>query len=522
MRQSPGVSRRALLQHAAALACTGAWPSGVDAQALAATAPPFTPPTQGTVPAAYTPRVIDAAGAQADVALLERALKAIHPGLTRRSSAAEMDAGFSSLRASVQGPVGELDFYRELSALLALVRCSHTKAEAPAAFERWRRVHPSHVPLRFRWIEGRMVVVSCADAALPAGSEVLALNGRAVSDWMQTLGRLVSVDGHTPWARDANLADDGDLMGSGFDHFLPCVAGLPKRFELDAIRLGERSPSRLSLAPLSFEDWLKLPNGSRTWRANFSEATQWRLLRPGTGYLRVGTFVNYRKPTDAQALFTRAMLDLQAQGARQLIVDLRDNGGGSDDAALALLDHLALKPYTYQRAMRLKAVRYSDLEAHIETWGDRQALFHAPLSQFTRTPEGWYERRAEDHPEHLQPRQPAAAAFGGEVVVLTGPLNASGATMVVAKLQDMGRARLVGGRCGGSADGPTAGRIFTVVLPSSGIRVRIPLVFNQMAVTRYDPRGGISPDVLVEETVEHFRAGHDEVLAQALKTLGAA
>ena len=109
-----------------------------------------------------------------------------------------------------------------------------------------------------------------------------------------------------------------------------------------------------------------------------------------------------------------------------------------------------------------------------------------------------------------------------KVVVLTGPLNASGATMVVAKLQDMGRARLVGGRCGGSADGPTAGRIFTVVLPSSGIRVRIPLVFNQMAVTRYDPRGGISPDVLVEETVEHFRAGRDEVLAQALKTLGAA
>ena len=50
----------------------------------------------------------------------------------------------------------------------------------------------------------------------------------------------------------------------------------------------------------------------------------------------------------------------------------------------------------------------------------------------------------------------------------------------------------------------------------------IPLVFNHMAVTRYDPRGGISPDVLVEETVEHFRAGHDEVLAQALKTLGAA
>ena len=33
---------------------------------------------------------------------------------------------------------------------------------------------------------------------------------------------------------------------------------------------------------------------------------------------------------------TRAMEDLQAPGARLLIVDLRDDGGGPDDAGLAL------------------------------------------------------------------------------------------------------------------------------------------------------------------------------------------
>lgn len=514
MPQHPGVSRRTVVQAGLAAA---AGLMAVGGKASQATTKDVAP-ANGVVP--YTPRVMDAAGAQADVALVTRALQAIHPGLTRRRSAEAIEAGFARLRSVVQGPVSEFEFYRELSALLALIQCSHTKADVPAAFERWRREQPSHLPLRFRWVKGRMMVVSCADPAVARGSEVLAINGRAVAEWMQTLGRFVSVDGHTPWSRDSSLADDGDLMGSGFDHFLPFVAGLPQNFEMEWADPDDRRQGTLHLAPLSFEAWLKLPNEQRPWRANFEEATRWRLLRPDIGYLRVGTFVNYRKPADAQALFTRAMDELRAQGARQLIVDLRDNGGGSDDAALALLDHLVLETYTYQRAMRLKAIRYGDLEAHIETWGDRQALFHAPESQFTRTADGWYERHAQDHPAQLMPRTPAAAAFKGEITVLTSPVNASGATMVIAKLKDLGRVRLVGGRCGGSADGPTAGRIFNLALPASGIRVRIPVVFNQMAVDRFDARGGITPDVMVNETVEDFRAGHDAALAQAFSMLG--
>lgn len=512
MPKYPGVSRRTVLQHGLGSAVLLTSAQGKASQTRA----------QPVGEVAYTPRVIDAAGAQADVELLIRALRTIHPGLTRRRSAQEIEAGFAQLRAAVRVAVSEFDFYRELSALLAVIQCSHTKADVPSAFERWRREQASHLPLRLRWLQGRMIVVSCVDSAMARGSEVLAINGRPVADWMQTLGRFVSVDGHTPWARDANLTHDGDLMGSGLDHFMPFVAGLPTRFEFEWAGRDERRERTLALAPASFEDWLKLPNEGRPWRANFAEATSWRLLRPQVGYLRVGTFVNYRKPVDAQALFSRAMSELQSQGARQLIVDLRDNGGGSDDAALALLDHLVMAPYTYQRAMRLKAIRYGDLEAYIETWGDRQALFQAPESQFKRTPEGWYERRAEDHPALLQPRPPAAAAFKGDVTVLTSPVNASGATMVIAKLHDLGRAKLVGGRCGGSADGPTAGRIFSLLLPATGIRVRIPVVFNVMAVDRFDPRGGISPDVLVEETVEDFRAGRDGVLAHVLSTMGEA
>lgn len=459
--------------------------------------------------------------ARSDLNLLREALTTIHPGLNRRTDPTRIAQAFEELSTDLTlgspgQAISETHLYRGVSALLALIRCSHTKAEPPAAVEQWRRMHATHLPFRFRLIQDRMVVVSCADAAVGRGAEVLAINGRSVAATLAAVEPMIAADGHTPWSRAATLADDGDLMGSGLDEFYPHVFGWAEAFDI-LYRTDDRAPIQsIRLPPLRFDDWLQLDNLGKPWRANFGEATQWGMLSADTGLLRVPTFVNYRRPVDAKALFSRAMQALSERGARRLLLDLRDNGGGSDDAALALLDHLALQPYTYQRAVRLKNIRYGDLPRHIESWGDRQALFEPPEADFIRSPDGWYDRRPERQPAVLMPRQPAAAAFQGSVTVLTSPVNASGATMLISKLRDMDRVELIGGPCGGSADGATAGRIFNLKLPASGITVRIPVAFNQMNVDRFEPSGGLQPDRWVEATVEDFRAGRDQVMEAAL------
>jgi hypothetical protein len=464
----------------------------------------------------YAAQTLPAAAAAADIALMRRALETIHPGLTRRASRRTIARAFANLEAKARMPVDELELYRAISQMLAVIRCDHTKAEQPAAFEAWRQDNPSHLPFRFRLLQGRMIVVSStAPGELARGAEILAINARPVRDLIETLGQYVAIDGASVWSRAQKLADDSDLMGADFDHFYPYVFGQTAHFDLSVRADDGATPRTIRLPAISFRAWLQLQNDGRGYFSNFSETTRWRMLDADAGYLSVETFVNYRRPTDAQSLFTNAMTQLQAQGATRLIVDLRQNGGGSDDAALALLDHLAARPYIYQRAIRLKAVRYGDLPDHIETWGDRDALFNPPLEAFTRTPDGWYERRAADHLAVLGERTPAAAAFKGPVTLLIGPANASGATMLISKLRDEGRVRLVGERAGGSGDGPTAGRIFNVKLPNSGIKVRIPIAFNAMNVARFDKDGGVRPDILVQETVADFRAGRDAALARA-------
>jgi C-terminal processing protease CtpA/Prc len=272
---------------------------------------------------------------------------------------------------------------------------------------------------------------------------------------------------------------------------------------------GSRS---IDVLPIAYTRWVALPWTSTPYRAAFAKELSLSTPGAGTALLRVNTFVNYREPVDPVEAYAALFRRVSAAGARRLVIDLRENGGGSDDAALALLRFVTDTPLVLWRPSWLKAVRYGDLPRYVQTWGDASALFEPPLERFTRTGDGWYEERAAD-----QAATPAADRFRGPVTVLIGPRMASGATMVAAALRDAGRVRLVGEPTGGSAEGGTAGQIFFVKLPASGITVRVPVKRVRTAVRAFRPGYGVFPDVAVTPTLDDFLAGRDPVLEAALR-----
>ena len=479
--------------------------------------------TSAQLPGAPTLRTLTPAQAQEDVALLRRSLETIHPGLYRRTTKAKMDAAFIDLERAAHDPITELELYRRISLLLADIRCNHTKAEQAPAIEEWRRDNPSHLPFRFRLLEGRMIVESSDpnQPALSRGAEVLSINGRSVSELVQTLGAYVPIDGNTVWARTDNLANDGDLMGSDFDHFYPYVFGFTPAFDLVVSDGSASAPRSVRMSAMPFKAWRTLAWDGDRYRSNFADTTTWRMLDAETAYLRIITLVNYRKPVDAPAFYGQIFDEIRAAGAKRLVLDLRDNGGGSGDATYPLMDFLSPKPFVWNKMIRFQTVRIGDLADAIETWGDREETFFPPLDQFIPVMGGGFDLSPAESPDELLPRAVSASAFTGPVTILTSPVNGSGSTMLIAKLRDLGRVRLVGGRSGGSGDGPTAGQIYNVKLPNSGIAVRVPNAFNAMQVSRFERDGGVTPDVLVQQSVSDYRAGRDTVLEAARADHGA-
>ena len=474
---------------------------------------------------AYAPVALTRRQVLDDIALMRRGLETIHPGLYRYRSKVEIDAVFDRLQDGAGSIADDLALWRALALTLAEIRCDHTKPEPSAAIETYRTTHATHLPLRFAVIEGQMIVVSNDGQpdAPPRGAEIVAINGRPVPVVLATLGRAVAYDGRTDQAIAAKLASDADLMGDDLDEYWPAFFGFADRWTLDWQRPGDDRIVRSALQPIGFAAWTALAPSGEVHRDEFYKSIRWRVAGDAA-YLRIGTFVNYRNPVDATAFLGGFFKTLKARRVGHLILDLRDNGGGSEDVSVALGRFLLKRPFTWSKPALLKAIRYGDLPRHLDSWGDRQQLFEPSVEGFRHLDSGWWERipRVGDADDESTVRQAVSPdRFAGRVTVLTGPRNGSGATRTIAQLKEKIGARLVGEDSAGSAEGPTAGHVFLMTLPHSGLRVRIPNAWNRTAIERFDPGLGVAVDTLVTTTRADFASGRDRAFEVAKETASA-
>ena len=164
----------------------------------------------------------------------------------------------------------------------------------PETARAWRegKLHP--VPVRFTYVGGSPVVVGVAPGSTAAGGDVLPGD------------ELLAVDGR-PVAAESETELEISLAGA---------RGTPVRLTL------ERRRADGSLARL--ERTVK-----RERIAEESAVPAAFLLNAETGYVRITTFSSSRVADDLH----RALGTLEKAGMRRLVLDLRDNGGGSVDEA---------------------------------------------------------------------------------------------------------------------------------------------------------------------------------------------
>ncbi|WP_310571049.1 S41 family peptidase [Gemmatimonas sp.] len=472
--------------------------------ASAQSEPSDTPPAA----VAYVPRTLAPAELAADIALLRRALNEVHAGWDRYTPRRVLDSAFARLERRAAQPMTDMDFYHDVALLLAQMRCDHTKAELPRSIYQYRTTQPTFLPVRVRILGDRIFVKT--GAGLARGTEIRAINGIAATDVIARLSRYVAVDGFTDFVRTARLESDGDLMGNDLDHYWPFEFGFARSWTLTLLNAAGAT-STVTRAPITYAAWQALGDAETV---DFRTGTSWRALDDSTALLTVRSFVNYRTPVSVDSLYGALFDAVRARGVRHLVVDLRDNGGGSDDAAWGLVRHLIAEPVTPLSAVRRRTINVApELRAAFETWSDPKALFAPDSLAFTRRDDGWYAERFA-----TPTLTPAPGAFAGRISVLTSRQVSSATTMLVAVLQQAGarsgRIRLVGEETGGSAEGPTAGQILFLRLPASGARVRIPLKRTDVHAP-FIAGMGVFPDIDATESIDDLRANRDRALLVA-------
>jgi|GEM_PF-316443 len=174
--------------------------------------------------------------------------------------------------------------------------------------------------------------------------------------------------------------------------------------------------------------------------------------------------------------------------ARGLILDLRDNGGGSSGVGYAILKRLIDEPVEGSH------------------WKTRQYL---PAFRAWGREEQWYEGT------HGTIEPSEGKRFEGPVVVLTGPATASAAEDFVVAFQTSKRGQVVGRRTLGSTGQP-----LTIQLPGGG-GARICTKRDTYPDGREFVGIGCRPNVEVIPAKADIAAGRDVVLEQAVAMLRA-
>ena len=472
-----------------ALATPAAYAAPVESQASnEPTASPTSPRDEAMSPAHIAE----------ELAIARKALEEIHPGYTRYTSQATLDVLWADIEAKLLAKPTRGEMYLQISRALAAIRCDHTKAELPADFEMARADAPLYLPFRYAIFDGRMFVTNPGTTGFVRGAEVLKIDGRPVGEAIAAVKALFPVDGDTDFIKDESIVAFGEFMGPAFEHFYPFL--YQTRPEVTLTLAGGATGTReITTERLGFVDYSAI-TGERRFSSNFKDAVTFKLIDDRAAYLSVDTFVNYRDPVDPDSLYAPIFAELAASGRDTLIVDLRRNGGGSNDAQTGLLQWLMPTAFRQADALLVKSDRIDpEIRPYLDTW-EKAALNPDPA---------WFKKREDGMFEIINPLagKPADSipakqgAFGGRLIVLTSGDNASGVTHLLATIRTQREATFIGEPTGGAATGATAGILFYLTLPHSGVKVRVPLQRTVIAgADQLNARLGITPDILAPDT----------------------
>lgn len=466
-------------------------------------------------------RIVSAADLQADLALLRQALEALHPGLYRYRSKADLDAAFDRVAREFARDQSLAAAYLAFSRLATDVQCGHTYANFFNQGDEVKRavLDAPRLPFEFRWLDGHMVVTrSLAPASrLRPGSEVLAIDGRPVGEILAALLPYSRADGGNDAKRISNLEVQGRGRYEAYDVFFPLLypRAATAPFTLQ-VRVAPGAAVEDLVVPAIAASDRPVLDGSPRGDTNPWQA---RELAPGIAYLRMPTWALYNSTFDWQTWLTGWFRGLVESGARDLIIDLRGNEGGSNvgDHILAHLVATDLPTEPVLRKTRYRKVPEA-LAPFLDTW-DRS--FFDWGDGAVDLGDGFYRLKRYDDEPGGRFIAPVAPRFTGRVWVLVGAANSSATFEFASAVQRRRLGTLVGQPTGGNQRGITGGAFFFMRLPKTGIEVDLPLIGQFPVSAALPPDAGLEPDVLVHTTIEHIASGRDAELEAVLARIGA-
>jgi len=451
---------------------------------------------------------------QDDFVVLRQALEEGHGGLYRYTPKEELDKQFESIFEDLNQPLTEIEFFRYLAPVIANINDGHSRVNLSDSYESYLGKQPIMLPFKLKFIKGKAYLFRnySDDENFVLGGEIISINERPISKVIEQMLAVFPSDGHIQTSKYRRL-ESTTLFGQLYT----ILFGRTSSFSIAYRSLEDNSLKTVKVKGLTSQEL------NRIFEKRYPDAARTLLpfeleYRDDFAILTIRTFggmggTGYQRPKISYPGFLKkAFSEFEEKKIKHLIIDLRNNSGGSDLFGKLLAAYLIDKPFQYYKALEVKKNEFSFF-THTNIPPERRKL---PEKGFRKNERGWYDSLG--HP-NLGIQKPLNPTFKGKVYILIngGSFSATGECTSVIHFHK--KALFAGEECGAGYYGNTSGFVPTLILPNTQIRVRIPLVRYTMAVSGYPSDRGIIPDYPVFATIKDVLNGKDTELDFVIKLM---
>lgn len=425
----------------------------------------------------------------------------IHPGQFMFCSQNEFDKTYSSLKSSIKTDLSLVEYYKLTATLMAKIKDGHT------AVDRGRIIGLLNDRLVFPFSIYKIKDHYYLDKSSPenkeyAGLRILKINGKDIHAVVNEMKQYIHLEGRNETGLNARFSN------FPFYYF---IYNQTEKFEIEYV---DRNNHKLKgiFKGMPFKEYTgtiskKSEPLTTEFRTNNLAVLKFRSFENG---------YNEAERKIAEKQLDRFFTQLDSLKTKNLIIDLRDNSGGSADIANYLFSYLSSTPYYYLDYMgaKYKSAKewkhYAQYPDNIDEINLNETKLKDGLNCYTETNSAdWWFKLQQNKPNF----------YKGKISVLINGGCFSTTGHLLALMREYKIGKLYGEYSQGSNYSNAGGQAF--VLPYSKTLVWIPTFQYRMRTPNFktDPKG-IKPDVEIEIQPNDLQTKFDRPMDFVIERIG--
>ena len=441
-----------------------------------------------------------------EIEIIKISWTALHPGLLRYNTQAQIEQYFETLKNQVSNPITNQQYFILLSQLATKIKCGHTYLNP------WNQIEEttntffsnSYIPFLYKVIDRKFIITYnlSEQANIKAGDEIISINGvkiKRIIDSLLTVSRSDGKNGMAKMLDNINIVPI-DIVTTNFalfDIYFPMFFSKNmkqtiydfeiKPFKKASIKVSTDILTKLQRQEKYVSKFGEIPIHEKNW--------EFKMLKPNVAYLRLGDFETWEWKADYKKYLDSVFAITMYAKADNLIIDIRGNEGGDDDARTEVLSYVANNPFGCENPIRrlYKFLSIPDtLLPYLKTWNKE---FKEPKKEDDYLKFKGYYEKIDTVNLPCQPINPKSNNYKGKVFLLTNASNSSTTFTMADIFKNYSFGKIVGEPTGGTKQGLNGGQFFFLRLPFSKFEIDLPIIYA--APTKSRPDEAITPDFLI-------------------------